>query len=75
MILVEFYEISKLDNIMKTVNTSGHKEKKSAAACESSEDENFLTSEDENESDDYPDWKLMLKNVEGNPNLFLDDKK
>lgn len=76
LILIEFYEISQLDKIMKTVNTSGHKEKKSAAACESSEDENaLLTSEDDNESDDYPDWKLMLKNVEGNHNLFLTNQK
>ena len=60
---------------MKTVNTHGHKQKKSEAAQESSEDNDPSTSEEDDQSDDYPDWKLMLKNVEGNPSLFLANQK
>ena len=71
LIVLEFVEIAKLDTIMKTANTQGHKARKSAAACESSEDDlGLLTSEGESSEDDYPNWRLMLKNVEGNPELF-----
>jgi len=68
LIIIEFVEIARLDKIMKTANTRGHKAKKSAAACEDSDDELLTDSDDKD--DDYNDWRLMLKNVEGNPNLF-----
>ena len=69
LIVIEFVEIARLDKIMKTANTRGHKAKKSAAACEDSDEDGLLTDSDENE-DDYPDWRLMIKNVEGNQELF-----
>jgi hypothetical protein len=69
LIVLEFVEIARLDKIMKTANTRGHKAKKSAAACEDS-DEDELFSDSDDKDDDYPDWRLMLKNVEGNPDLF-----
>lgn len=72
LIVLEFIEIARLDKIMKTANTKGHRKRKSAAACESSEDES-LDDLDQSEEDDYPDWKLMLKNVHGNRKLFHTD--
>jgi len=75
LIILEFVEIARLDKIMKTMNTSGHKSKKAAAACESSDDgEPLLSTDSSSEEDDYPDWRLMLKNVEGNPHLFKQTK-
>ena len=76
LIVLEFVEIARLDKIMKTLNTSGHKSKKAAAACESSEDENdpLLSTDSSSEEDDYPDWRLMLKHVEGNNHLFKQTK-
>ena len=65
LLVVEFIEVVKIDKIMRTVNTSGHNARKSAAAVESSESDG-LSSDGESEDDDYPDWRLMLKNVEGN---------
>jgi len=38
MLVIQFIEIARLDKIMKTVNTSGHRANKSAAACVSSDD-------------------------------------
>ena len=73
LLVVEFIEVVKIDKIMRTVNTSGHNARKSAAACESSESDG-LSSDGESEDDDYPDWRLMLKNVEGNTNLFKRSK-
>lgn len=71
LIIIEFVEIAKLDKIMKTVNSAGHMSRKSAAACESSQDDDAGLSENSSsEDDDYPDWRMMLKNVEGNPHLF-----
>jgi hypothetical protein len=62
LILLEFIEIARLDNIMKTQNTTGHKSRKSAAACESSDERELAISssdEDEDEDDEaYPDWRL-----------------
>jgi len=69
LLIVEFIEVVKIDKIMRTVNTAGHNARKSAAAVESSESDG-LSSDGESEEDDYPDWRLMLKNVEGNTNLF-----
>ena len=69
LIVLEFVEIARLDKIMKTANTRGHKAKKSAAACEDSDDDAMLSDSDEND-DDYPDWRLMIRNVEGNQELF-----
>jgi len=59
---------------MKTRNVAGHRNRKSAAACESSDEEGLLSSDEESEEDDYPDWRLMLKHVEGNHRLFNRDK-
>ena len=73
LIVLEFYEIARLDTIMKTANTTGHKSRKSSAACESSEEEDIEISDSDTEGaeeDNYPDWRQMLKNVEGNTNLF-----
>lgn len=69
LIILEFIELARLDKIMKTANTRGHKAKKSAAACEDSDDDDLLSDSDDKD-DDYPDWRLMLKNVEGNAELF-----
>lgn len=69
LIVLEFIELAQLDKIMKTANTRGHKAKKSAAACEDSDDDELLSDSD-GQDDDYPDWRLMLKNVEGNADLF-----
>jgi len=74
LIVLEFVEIATLDRIMKTVNVTGHKSRKSAAACESSDayEVNISSAyEDEDEDDEaYPDWRLQLKQVEGNQDLF-----
>lgn len=74
MMFLQFYEISKLDKpntYMITVNTSGHQGKKSLAANESSDEEGLVsTSSEESDQDDWPDWRLMLKHVEGNTELF-----
>ena len=73
LIVLEFVEIATLDRIMKTVNTTGHQSLKSAAAQESSEEEDILVSSTDSNcidsEEDYPDWRLMLKHVEGNANL------
>jgi len=74
LIIIEFVEIARLDKIMKTRNTAGHRSRKSAAACESSDEQGLLSTEEESEEDDYPDWRQMLKHVEGNPRLFNGDK-
>jgi hypothetical protein len=66
---MEFIEIARLDLIMRTVNTSGKQSRKSATACQSSEDDEISSGETE-EDDDWPDWRLMLKHVEGNRHLF-----
>jgi len=67
---IQFIEIAKLDKYMRTNNTFGHRANKSAAACLSSSDESGLSSDGDSENDDYPDWRLMLKHVEGNQNIF-----
>jgi hypothetical protein len=69
LVVAGFIEVARLDKIMKTVNTSGHRQRKSAAACVSSEDSDEFSTES-SEEDDYPDWRLMLKHVEGNHKLF-----
>ena len=74
LIVIEFVEVANLDKIMVTKNSVGHKSKKSAAACESESDDDGLSSDESSEEDDYPDWRLMLKNVEGNHQLFWRDK-
>jgi len=65
LLVIEFIEVVRIDKIMRTVNTTGHAKRKSAAAVESS-DEDGLSSDGESEEDDYPDWKIMLKHVHGN---------
>jgi hypothetical protein len=70
MMVMQFIEIAKLDTIMRTQNTSGHRANKSAAACLSSSDDSGLSSDADSENDDYPDWRLMLKHVEGNASIF-----
>ena len=70
MLVIQFIEIARLDKIMKTVNTSGHRANKSAAACISSDDSDAISSDGDSDQDDYPDWRIMLKHVEGNQNLF-----
>ena len=73
MMFLQFYEISKLDKpntYMITVNTSGHQGKKSLAANESSDEEGLMSTSDESDDEDWPDWRLMLKHVEGNTELF-----
>ena len=47
LIVLEFVEIARLDKIMKTANTRGHKAKKSAAACEDSDDDAMLSDRSE----------------------------
>jgi hypothetical protein len=47
--------------------------KKAAAACESTTDDDDDVLSDE-ESDDYPDWRLTLKDIVGNPKLFAKDQ-
>ena len=69
LLVMQFVEVSRLDNIMKTANTKGKQSKKSAAACQDSTDDE-LSSEGTEEDDDWPDWRIMLKNVEGNTELF-----
>lgn len=66
-------EFATIDKIMKTNNTKGHQASKAAAACESSEDSDDDIGSDE-ESDDYQDWRLTLKEVVGNPKLFAKDQ-
>ena len=70
LLVMEFIEIARLDLIMRTVNTSGHQQRKAATACQSTDDEGMLSSGGSEEDDDWPDWRIMLKNVEGNRNLF-----
>jgi len=76
LIVLEFIEIATLDKIMKTMNVSGHKKRKSAAACESSEEDELDISSSDSDADDedgnelLPDWRLQLKQVEGNQDLF-----
>mgnify|MGYP000176141544 CR=1 FL=1 len=57
---------------MWTENKSGHMGKKSLAACDSSEEDKLgiSSSSESEEDDDWPSWKLMIKHVEGNPELF-----
>lgn len=69
MMILQFYEVSQLDKYMITENKSRHMGKKSAAACESSSESDMLSTSSESEIDDYPDWRVMLKNVEGNHHL------
>lgn len=45
MLIIQFIEIARLDKIMKTVNTSGHRANKSAAACISSDDSDAISSD------------------------------
>jgi hypothetical protein len=66
MLVIQFVEIARLDKIMKTTNTSGHRANKSAAACVSSDDSDAISSDGDSDHDDYPDWRIMLKHVEGN---------
>ena len=81
LIVLEFIEVSRLDKIMKTRNGIRRQARKSAAAHESSEDESSDYSKGASPKkkkkkavpvfeDDYPDWKLMLKNIQGNEHLF-----
>ena len=81
LIVLEFIEVSRLDRIMKTRNGIRRQARKSAAANESSEDDSSDYSKGASPKkkkkrastvfeDDYPDWKLMLKNIEGNEHLF-----
>lgn len=75
LICLEFAEIATLDRIMKTVNTSGQKQRKSKAACDSSDDGSLGISsseedKEEESEEDGPDWRLTLKHVEGNQDLF-----
>jgi len=79
LILLEFYEITVLDKIMKTVNSAGQKERKSKAAWASSSEDDKIgllssdseeNEEEEEDDDDGVDWRLSLKLVDGNPNLF-----
>jgi hypothetical protein len=76
LIILEFIEIATLDKIMKTVNTSGQKQRKSAAACASSDEDDIGISSSESDANndddevDGPDWRLCLKHVEGNTQLF-----
>ena len=67
---MEFYEIARIDTIMRTYNVTGYKDRKSLAACESSEDSDYLSTDPSSSDDEYPDWRLQLKNVEGNNHLF-----
>lgn len=60
MMVVMFCEIALLDKIMKTANTKGHQLKKSAAACESSDETDFSDDDEEDEIDDYPDWRVTI---------------
>jgi hypothetical protein len=82
LLVLEFIEISRLDKIMKTRNSLKKQANKSAAAnpsSEDSQDSDFKKAEPgfgrkkvkkiKNYEDDYPDWRLMLKNI-GNENLF-----
>ena len=57
---------------MWTENKSGHMGKKSLAACDSSEEDKLgiSSSSESEEEDDWPSWKLMIKHVEGNTELF-----
>jgi polyferredoxin len=74
LLVMEFVEIARLDLIMRTVNTAGKQSRKSETACQSSDDENALSTGESEEDDDWPDWRLMLKNVEGNRGLFEKSK-
>ena len=73
LIVLEFIDVSRLDKIMKTRNGIRRQARKSAAAHESSEDDSSDYSKGASQKkkkkavavfeDDYPDWKLMLKNI------------
>jgi hypothetical protein len=55
---MEFYEIARIDTIMRTYNVTGYKDRKSLAACESSEDSDYLSTDPSSSDDEYPDWRL-----------------
>lgn len=77
LIVLEFIEVSRLDKIMKTSNGIRRQARKSAAANDSTESSDYSKEASVKKKkrqaiieDDYPDWKLMLKNINGNENLF-----
>ena len=63
---MEFFEIATLDKIMRSLNTSAHNTRRSAAALEDSDEDFKLSSEDSDIDETYPDWRNMLTNVVGN---------
>lgn len=70
LIALEFIEIATLDRIMRTMNVSGNNTKKSQAAIVSSDEESVAVSSSDDADDDYPSWRLMIKKVEGNQDLY-----
>ena len=58
LVIMEFYEIARIDTIMRTYNVTGYKDRKSLAACESSEDSDYLSTDPSSSDDEYPDWRL-----------------
>lgn len=83
LLVLEFIEIARLDQIMRTMNSISRQAKKSAAANDSTEsssdnkdDATGSPKKKKKKSikkiteDDYPDWKLMFKKIHGNENLF-----
>lgn len=75
LISLEFWEIATLDRIMRSLNTTAHNTRRSAAALEESDEDFKSSSEDSDIDETYTDWRNMLKTVEGNPNLFSQKKQ
>lgn len=55
---------------MRSLNTSAHNTRRSAAALEDSDEDFKLSSDDSDIDETYPDWRNMLTNVVGNQDLF-----
>lgn len=74
LIALEFWEVATLDRIMRSLNTSVHNTRRSAAALEESDEDFAISSEDSDIDDTYPDWRNMIKAVEGNKDLYAQTK-
>lgn len=74
LLVFQFWELCIFDKIIKSLNSAAHNTRKSQAALEDSEGSIIDSQQDSDEDDDYDDWRLMLKQVEGNKDLFKETR-
>jgi hypothetical protein len=75
LIVFEFAELASFDKIIRSKNSAVHNARASKAALEDSEGDLSRSGTDsDDEEDDYGDWRLKLKEVEGNRDLFKETR-